>query len=603
MSRFDFSHAPFDMLSRFEQEQLESRADIAFYADEELIQGPEQAVDSLYVVIKGVVREMAGSETIALYRKDDSFDARAMVARQTPHRFVVQEEALLYVLPRDSLLALTESNPRFGAYFYASVSEKMGMLAQSAGNPEMQTLLTATVRDVGCRTPVQVPSHISIKEAAQTMQQHKLKSLLVQDGDRLGIFTTTDFRDVIVNDVPVSASLAEFSQFQLLTIDIDDFLFNALLLMTRRNIRRLVVTEGGRAVGILSQIDVLSYFSNHSHLIAQRLERAQSLDELTNAAGQITRLIQILSSHGVKAPQLGRLVQSLNARLFSRAWQLIAPADLIANSCLLVMGSEGRGEQIVKTDQDNALILRDGFNLPAEELAGYCAHFSQALTSFGYPPCPGNIMLSNPHWCISVRAMQSRIYEWIHQPSGESFIHLAVFVDAEAVCGDASLLHSCGDYLHKLLRDDEQFFARFARAVEQFDTPLGLFSHLQTEAHEGKSILDLKKGGIFPLVHGSRALALEYGIRENTSEGRLERLAEQGKLDKTMANDIQQALSFLLELRLNHGLAQLAANQAVDTLIEPARLSTLERDLLKDALAVVKKFKGLLRHHYRLGNL
>ena len=606
MSRFNFTDSPFDVLSHAEQAQLEACTDIVFFADKSLIQGPEQSIDALYVVIKGVVREMLGDETISLYRENDSFDARAMVVGQTPHHFFVQEEALLYVLPRDVLLALTESNPRFGAYFYAGVSEKMGLLAQSAGNLELQTLLTATVRDVGCHKVEKVQGNLSIKEAAQTMQYHQHKSLFVEDGFgeniRLGILTTTDFRQIIANDVPLSSPISECAQFSLLSIDIDDFLFNALLIMTRKNIRRLVVTEQKKAVGILSQIDVLSYFSNHSHLIAQRLERAQSLDELAEAALQVTRLVEILTQHGVKALQLGRLVQSLNARLFTRAWQLIASEKLFANSCLLVMGSEGRGEQILKTDQDNALILNDDFEISPEELHASCARFSAALADFSYPPCPGKIMLSNPEWCLTVKALHAKIHNWLHEGSGLSLMQLAIFLDAEAICGDASLLNSCIDYLHQRLHDDTQFFSRFALAIEQFDTPLGLFSHLQTKSHAGKLILDLKKGGIFPLVHGLRALALEFGLRANSSQTRLQALKQMGKLEQSMAADIQEALAFFLGLRLKHGLAQLSAGKMIDTLIEPENLSTLERDLLKDSLAVVKKFKALLRNHYRLGS-
>ncbi|WP_373454757.1 Crp/Fnr family transcriptional regulator, partial [Chromobacterium haemolyticum] len=146
MQRFDFSYAPFDTLSPDERLRLEACADILFYANEQTVLAPDAPVTALYVVIKGVVREMAGDEIVALYRAQDGFDARATAAGQTSRRFIVQEEALLYSLPRAEVLALTESNPRFGAYFYASVSEKLGRLAQRAGQRELQTLLAATVR-------------------------------------------------------------------------------------------------------------------------------------------------------------------------------------------------------------------------------------------------------------------------------------------------------------------------------------------------------------------------------------------------------------------------------------------------------------------------
>ncbi|MGL6070484.1 DUF294 nucleotidyltransferase-like domain-containing protein, partial [Craterilacuibacter sp.] len=358
MTRFDFSHPPFDTLSPSEQQVLEQGADIVFFADDSEIMGPGSGVDTLWVVIKGIVREMAGDEVIGVYRERDTFDARALIAGETRHRFIVYEEALLYAIPRAKILELTERNLRFGAFFFASIAQKLGSQSERAGNRELQTLLTATVRDVKLREPVIVSGDTPLLQAAQAMKAQRVKSLLVQHQEKLGIYTTTDFRDVIINGIAFSTPLSELAQFSLLSVDIDDFLFNALLTMTRHNIRRLVVTENGAAIGILAQVDVLSYFSNHSHLIAQRIERAGSLTELAEAAGQITRLTRILSGNGIKAPQLARLVQTLSARLFERTWQQLASPALQQNSCLIVMGSEGRGEQILKTDQDNALIIR-----------------------------------------------------------------------------------------------------------------------------------------------------------------------------------------------------------------------------------------------------
>ncbi|MBI3145004.1 MAG: cyclic nucleotide-binding/CBS domain-containing protein [Pseudogulbenkiania sp.] len=600
MSRFDFTHPPFDSLTSAEQGTLEAAADIVFYGDEELIMGPGAPVDTLFVLSKGIVREMAGDEVIAVYHERDTFDARALVAGHTAHRFVVHEEALVYTLPRATLLALTEQNARFGAFFYASVSQKFGALAEQTGNRELQTLLTARVRDVGVKKPLFLDGEDSVLDAARLMKQHKAKSILVRHGRRVGIFTTSDFRDVIIDGMPTDSALGTLCRFDLICSDIDDYLFNALLTMTQKNIQRVVVTEAGIPMGVLEQVDLLSYFSNHSHLIAQRLEQADSLDELADIAAQITRLVEILAGHGVKAVQLGRLVQTLNARLFERSWRLLAPPELVANSCLLVMGSEGRGEQILKTDQDNALILRDGYQSP--ELERVCQAFSDALARFGYPPCPGRIMVCNADWRLSESAMRDRLYHWVYLPENDALLNLAIFVDAEAVAGDHALLERCHDYLGRLLRDDDSFYHRFARAIEQFDTPLGLFAQLLTQEKDGKAMLDLKKGGIFPIVHGARSLALEYGLKEGNTFDRLARLAESGRLDKELAGDVAESLSFLLNLRLSQGLATLAEGRPAGNLICPAQLSTMERDLLKEALGVVKRFKAMLRHHFKLGS-
>ena len=219
MTRFDFNHPPFDQLEPAERQSLEAQADIVFFGDDETILGPGDTVDALWIVLKGIVREMAGDEVIGVYRKDDVFDARALVTGATAHRFVVHEEALLLSLPRAALIALTERNLRFGAYFFASVSEKFGALSERSGSRELQTLLTATVGDVELRSPVCVDGSLSLREAARTMKAHKVKSLLVRDGERLGIYTTTDFREVIIEGTPYDTPLAALANFRLASVD------------------------------------------------------------------------------------------------------------------------------------------------------------------------------------------------------------------------------------------------------------------------------------------------------------------------------------------------------------------------------------------------
>src|SRR5204863_9634179 len=136
---------------------------------------------------------------------------------------------------------------------------------------------------------------------------------------------------------------------------------------------------------------------NHSYLISIQISNSHDIAALTQAAQHINRLIAILHQGGTKVSLIAKLVQELNARLFERTWELIAPPDLAANSCLFVMGSEGRGEQLLKTDQDNGLVLRDGY-VCEYDLQAICQRFSDALAAFGYPECPGRIMLSNPQW-------------------------------------------------------------------------------------------------------------------------------------------------------------------------------------------------------------
>ncbi|GAB2876592.1 putative nucleotidyltransferase substrate binding domain-containing protein [Microvirgula curvata] len=600
MQRFDFSHPPFDVLGPAERSRVEQAVDILYFAAEAVILAPGAAVEHMFVVMKGMACERADDgEIVAVFRENDTFDSRALIAGRAGHRIDAHEETLLFAIPKAVVMALIDGNSLFAAFFFQSAAQKFAALAGRGNNRELQTILTASVRDAVVKPAVFLPADATVFDAAVAMRDHKVRSVLVGATDRVGIFTTSDCRDVIINGTPSDTPLDALCRFELITVDIDDYLFDALLIMTRHIIQRVVVTEEGRPVGVLEQIDLLSYFSNHSHLIAQQLEVADSLDALRAVAAQMETLIAMLAGHGVKARELARLMQALNGKLFARAWELIAPDGLFANSCLVVMGSEGRGEQIIKTDQDNALIVRDGYPLDGVMVA--CEAFSATLADFGYPPCPGRIMVNNPEWVQSQTGFRNMLYRWIYQPDEAAQMKLAIFVDASTVAGDASLLQQAREYLFGIMHDDASYFARFARAVDQFDAPMGRLSQWLGSGRHGAELLDLKKTGIFPIVHGVRAYALESGLDDTNTFDRLTALAAAGRLDGELAHDTAEALSFLLELRLAHGLEAQKLGQKVDTQIDAARLSTLERDLLKDALAVVKRFKTIVRHHFKSG--
>jgi CBS domain-containing protein len=371
-------------------------------------------------------------------------------------------------------------------------------------------------------------------------------------------------------------------------------------MMLRHRVHRLVVAEGDKVVGVLEALDVFSFLSNHSHMITLQIEAAQDLEALANAASKFTRTIALLFRGGTRVNLIARLVQELNARLFEKTWQLIAPPELVMNSCLFVMGSEGRGEQLLKTDQDNGLILRDGY-VPPDNLDALCQRFSQALLSFGYPECPGHIMVSNPQWRDSAAAFGQKVQQWLLMPNPDSLMNLAIFMDAHTVCGDAQLLHQVQEAVMRLATDNDIMLGHFAAAIDAFGASQGWWNRLL--GLENNASLNLKKEGIFPLVHGIRSLALAHRIQDTNTVARIEALVAVSALSEEMATDLTQSLLFLMGLRLKSGLADWEMQRQISGGVEVDKLSSLDRDLLKDALAVVKKFKAQLRYRFKLGNL
>jgi CBS domain-containing protein len=464
---------------------------------------------------------------------------------------------------------------------------------------EMLTLLTARVRDAALRIPLEVDAGTGIVAVCRLLAEAGRTGTLVRDGDRLGIFTTTDLRDALAREV-MPATVGEMSHFDLFDVGADADLFEALWLMLRHRVHRLLVRDASGAVlGVLGQAELVGSVASHSHLVAVQIDQATSIDDLAHAAQRVDAMVAGLQDGGIRIERITRVVGALNRRLIARAWSMVAPAELVANSCLLVMGSEGRSEQIQKTDQDNALVLRDGFVMPG--LEGVTARLADALADLGWPPCPGQIMVTNPRWCADMATFRDTQRDWVHGQQLDGPMHLAIFFDAAAVAGDATLLAGLKDHLDRIVSDSDAFLARFAAAADQFDEPATWWSRLTRQVDDQP--FDLKKLGTFPIVHGVRALCLAHRVREPDTVQRIARLVERGVLDATLGRDLTEALHYLMGLKLHRQLAQRAAGLAPDNLARPSDLSTMQRHQLKDAMAITRQLRTLLRQRFRLDAL
>ncbi len=465
---------------------------------------------------------------------------------------------------------------------------------------EMLSLVTARIRDTFVRKPLYVDGALDLVSVCRALSAQRATHALVQDGARLGIFTTTDLRDALLRDTPPQQlPVREVARFELIEVQADAEVFEALWLMVQHRVHRLLVRDGDQVLGVLGQLDLVSFVANHSHIVAQQIDHAASVADLRAAAERIDQVVALLHGSGIRIERITRLVTELNRRLFARLWALIAPADLVAHSCLLVMGSEGRGEQILKTDQDNALLLRDGFDCP--DLADVATRFNAALAEFGYPPCPGGIMLTTPLWRQPLAAFRDTLRGWLHGHDADGPMNLAIFFDAAAVAGDDSLLRAARDHLDLLLSGQDQYLARFAAPADQFSEAGSWWTRLTTKRDDAP--LDLKKLGTFPIVHGVRALALQYGVREQGTAARLKALQAAGHIDEGLARDLLDALHFLMALRLSHQLRQRAEGAQPGNEVRASDLGALEREPLHDALAIVKRFRGFVRQHFHLDAL
>jgi CBS domain-containing protein len=324
---FDATNAPFDRLTPQQIGAVEAALDVGYFRPGETLIARDGAPDSLFVVIKGCVEERDGEEVVGLRGPGDCFDSRALVQGAAAHAFVAREETLCNLAPRDLMLKLISQNDRFAAFFYREISRKLEAAARDEEAARFSPLLGARVRDVPFHPAIFVAADETIASAGRKMEALKTNALFVRDGDRVGLLTGMGLaRAAILDGRPVETGVADLAKYEIVTVEADDFVSRALLRMTKHNKRRVAVVDAGEYVGVLEDIDLLSFIAGNSQLVAARIDRASSLDDLAAAAGAIGSQVRMLRRQGVRVDVVAEIVSDLNRHLFAKLFAMTASA-------------------------------------------------------------------------------------------------------------------------------------------------------------------------------------------------------------------------------------------------------------------------------------
>lgn len=599
---FDTQNPPFDRLTHEEAAELRAAVDIGYWAPGAKILAAGTGAEHLHVVIKGRIEERDGDSVEAVLGPRDSFDARAVVHGAAGSDFVATEETLCFTVPKPLVLDLIRRNVRFGAFFYQELSRKLADFARRQETEGVEQVLRARVREARLHPPAWIDASATIKDAAREMMVANNNALFVRDGERVGVITGMNLaKAILLAGQSPDTAVRDVCRFDVICVDQDDFIFEALIKMTRHRKRRLAVRAGDGYAGMLEDIDILGLVAGNSQLIPGRIDRARSVEELVEPARDIQAQVDRLERQGVKVEVIAEITSDLNRALFAKLFELIAPPSIKETGCLIVMGSEGRGEQTVRTDQDNGLLLARA--VPQDDLDRFRAEFSRALDEFGFPPCPGNVMVTNPQWSQPIDDFVRQVRSWVLTPDESSAMNLGIFFDAVAVTGRADLLARAKGELTSFMRGESGNLARFAKAIDQFeDASAGMLTSVLASVGVASDAINIKKSGTFPIVHGVRVIAIEKGLTETSTVERIDALMKNNTIGDELGGDLKSALSYFMEVRLRSQLNAIkTGHREEEAIVRIGELSSRDRDLLRDALKVVKRFREVVRNRYHLG--
>ncbi|MFA7504650.1 MAG: DUF294 nucleotidyltransferase-like domain-containing protein [Burkholderiaceae bacterium] len=613
-------YAPFSQLDSRDLDHLASRLELAYFHHGEIILAPGPEVPAAcFIVRQGVVEALwagpDGEVTLAEIVAGEVFPVGALAAgRPVDASFRAAGDVFCWRLARADFDDLVERSPAWRGF----VTRRLGALLDLSRErlQASYALKTTQQRDMNTplelvmkRAPVTARTDEDLRTVFERMENARIGSVLVVPAEPegedpvQGIFTHLDvIGRVVLPGLPLDTPIGSVMTQPVVSLDTVDTVADAVLAMARHSIRHLPVLRDGALVGIVTERDLFVLQRRSMRRIGETIEAAASVEVLASAADDIREWSASLVAQGVNAPLVTGLISRLNDRLAQRLLRITAAEHGIdpGRFCWLALGSEGREEQTIATDQDNGLILRDGDEPMRDAMLAFALQVNQGLDRCGYPLCRGGIMASNPRWCLSLAEWKACFTSWIDHGTPEALLAASIFFDFRGISGDLGLATRLRDFVAGRAMVNRRFLKQMSDEALRNRSPGSwggdlLDSLLGTSPGGG---IDLKLHGTTPFVDAARVLALAGGVRLTGTIERLEALAAAGRLDARETRDWIDAFHFLQSLRLR-------IQQRVDlrggenpNQLDIRRLSRLDRRILREALRQSRTLQQRLRLDY-----
>ena len=572
-----------------------------------------QVPDQLVLVASGTVnlQDPDLGWTVALQAGDCFGAGMAPGLQQAGWQAVAATDTSLAFVPADALNALGQRHPELAVFFPSLPAFCGDAPASSVAAPEQAGelgLLGTPIRLLIRREAVTLPPAAPIREAAALMQAQRVSSvLLVEDGRLCGLVTDRDLRNrVVAQGLDTGRPVADIATLAPLTLEASSPAFEALLLMARRNIHHVPVMDGQRLAGMLTATDLAEQHSTSAVYMVGDIHKQTDVEGLARISTRSQRLQQHLAGANASACSTGHIItaitDALTMRLIHLAEAKLGPAPI--DYVWVAAGSQARSEQTARSDQDNCLVLDDGYD---EAVHGdYFREFSQfvcdGLAACGYIHCPGEMMAMTDTWRQPRRQWMQYFEQWVNKPEPKSLMLTCVFFDQRAIHGKAELLDTLRREVLRRTKGNSLFLAYMVSNALKHRPPLGLFGNIALiRGGDNPRTIDLKHSAIVPIVDLARVYALAGGEPAVNTYDRLEQVAQAGEVSQQGARDLRDALEFVSRLRIAHQARQTLRGQAPDNFLALEELSNFERSHLKDAFLVVQTLQGVLAQRYQSG--
>ncbi len=626
--QFLVAHPPFSLMERDDVDFVAGRLELVYFRADEQIIGPDDPAPAVCWILKqGTVeaRRPGASElkprTLTHIAPGEMFPVGALVAeRPVTAVYTAGGDAFCWQLRKADFDELLQRSPVFLDFSKRRLAAMIDLsraavqasyAAQATQWRSMQAPLSSLIR----RPPVTARPETPLREVFGRMEADNVGSVLIVRpagaaagggtspiDEVAGIFTRQDVLGrVVLPERPLDTPIGEVMTSPVVTLDADDSIADAMLLMAQKVIRHIPVTRDGGLVGIVTERDLFVLQRRSIRQIGDTIRNAGSVDALRQAAGDIREWSQSLVAQGVAPGFATTLISRLNDQVAGRLITLVAGRRAIDldGLCWLALGSEGREEQTIATDQDNGLMIADDNPTPHETLLAFAREVNDGLDACGFPLCKGGIMAGNPRWCLPAAKWQALFADWIDRGDPESLLNASIFFDFRPLIGDDVLALTLREQVTRRAAANPRFLKQMSDNAQRNGPPdswnPGLLGSLF--GSEARSV-DLKLNGTAPFVDGARLLALAHGVAATGTAERFNHLARRGHLAADEARGWVEAFQFLQGLRLRVQQRPGALHAEHPNRMDAEELSDLDRRILKEAFRQARKLQQRLSVDY-----
>ncbi len=611
---YDFLQSchPLDKLSETELKALAAEIEISYTPRGQTILEPQLQNNWLYLIRSGAVKRTDHQDgLVAQFGSQDFFGHKALErGGLIKNKVVAIEDALFYMIPATMYRQLMQNNEAFQNYFSQHKSQRLKSALNELKSGQENGLIKSRVADFLHHHPLTISSNMSIIDTAKLMRDKNQTAALITEHNQLaGIVTDRVFcTKVVTHGMDTQQAISRIMTQDVETISPQQTGLEAMMKMTRLNIRHLPVMQDNQILGLLTATDLIHHQSHNPIYLVNQIHKAENQAQLVQLSHQLpTALVKMVDAN-LSANHIAYSISSMGRAIIQKVIQLqvdeLGPAPV--PFAYLVAGSLARNDQTAHSDQDNGLLLADEYDEQkhGEYFSKLAQRVSNDLNQCGYVYCPGDVMASNEKWRQPLKTWKAYFNHWINSPEPMALMYSSIFFDLRCVYGDSGLFKGLQQAVQHMIKSNRIFLAFMAANAQQNKPPLGLFRRfvLEKQGAENKA-LDMKKRGIMPCTDIARVFALDAGTEVINTHDRLRSAESAGIISSEAAEDLIDSYELLSLVRLKHQVKNIKQGKQADNYVDPNELSSLERRHLKDAFELISTYQEVLSKKYNQGQM